>query len=72
MPSGSRAKKESGPSHNAREIKQANGHASQFGKRVFAPLSHAVNQNLRVRLGGKAVTAERQPPRRSDSCTARH
>ncbi len=44
------------------EIKQSEcKHAPQFGQRVFAPLFPSMNQNLRVRLSSKAVTAQRQP-----------
>ena len=43
------------------KIKQSEGeHAPQFGEGVFAPLFPSMNENFRVRLGGQAVTAERQ------------
>src|ERR1700682_1347546 len=43
------------------KIKQGESeHPAQLGQEVFAPLFPCMNQNLRVRLGGEAVTAERQ------------
>ena len=36
-------------------------HAAQFGQRIFPPLFPGVNQNLRVRLRGKPMAAERKP-----------
>src|SRR6266705_1464953 len=35
-------------------------HAAQYGQRIFPPLFPGVNQNLRVRLRGKPIAAERE------------
>src|SRR5712671_4533605 len=41
------------------KIKQGESkHAAQLGQEVFAPLFPRMNQNLRIRLRGEAVTAE--------------